>query len=812
MSCLIPRCPDAPRLRHLPAEGIRRRCWLLTLQIETQDVALMGVAVRGRSVIRVWSGGPTCGKIGADAISRRASLRQSRLSQPDPNAMRNAAQTKKAKFQADSALLRELGERLVGQAHIALAELVKNSYDADAGRCKVSIGSDDIVVEDDGHGMTTREFLNHWMTIGTRHKEDEGRGRSRDLGRNLTGSKGVGRLAAQFLAHELEITTVATGRHRQLVATVNWDDAIDAGRLTNASAQYRVARPSTHFPGGARHGTRVAMTRLKQEWDDTAIRELGRELWMIQSPLARTRPLPAGNSGPEGFEVRLVSELPGTADVFNTQMTAALSNYTALIKGELVRNGGRAHVHVVVTFRSDGKRYSESFEVEPLVDHAKWEIRVFNLAGRQPGGISVKTARDYFERFGGVTVYDARFRLPYYGVEQDWLGIEYDHSHRRNRSVLLPERLQVRRALNDLPTQGRLFGVVDIDTGRESRAANGRQRRSGNYLKIQVTRDRLVSNDAYRALRNAVRWSLDYYATRQRLRENKVLEFSRPTEAPLDAMGRIRKLVQTAQKSHPKDDTVATLEYEIRHLSRAIRGERRAEEAMQALLAPLASAGMAALAMEHESRKELRRGRRLLSHLRRVASDERTVEATDKLQAWLDQVEGSRRLFAPLLDEDDRDEVEALMASEVLARVVEDLRPLIPGMTVDTEVSRTLHLPAGTFAEWSSLFQNVLLNAANATLDATDCHALCVGGRTGRANWIRVHDNGVGVNLDEADELFEPFVRHVEVSDTRRALGLGGMGLGLTIVRTIAHRRSAKVSFVRPPAMWSTTFQMSWRA
>ena len=35
-------------------------------------------------------------------------------------------------FTIDAALLRELGERLVGKPHIALAELVKNSYDADA--------------------------------------------------------------------------------------------------------------------------------------------------------------------------------------------------------------------------------------------------------------------------------------------------------------------------------------------------------------------------------------------------------------------------------------------------------------------------------------------------------------------------------------------------------------------------------------------------------------------------------------------------------------------------------------------------------
>ena len=52
-----------------------------------------------------------------------------------------------AKFQADSALLRELGERLVGQPHIALAELIKNAYDADATRCTISIDKDRITVD-----------------------------------------------------------------------------------------------------------------------------------------------------------------------------------------------------------------------------------------------------------------------------------------------------------------------------------------------------------------------------------------------------------------------------------------------------------------------------------------------------------------------------------------------------------------------------------------------------------------------------------------------------------------------------------------
>ena len=716
-----------------------------------------------------------------------------------------------ARFKADSALLRELGELLVGQPHIALAELVKNAYDADATRCRVSVDEDEITVEDDGHGMTTREFLKHWMTIGTRHKQDAGT--SRRFKRHVTGSKGVGRLAAQFLAHKLEITTVSEASPRcQLVADVDWDDAVDSGNLTEAEAHYRIEGRSADFPRGRPHGTRVVMRELKQPWTVDDIRDLGRQLWMIQSPIVRYGKLVRGNTDPEDFRVKLSSSLPRLKDTFQSQMRVALDNHIAIVSGELVRQGTKTHANVNVSFRS-GEQYSEQFEVAPVIAAAKWEIRVFNLAGRQPGGISVKDARHYFEHFGGVQVYDAGFRLPYYGVQQDWLGIEYDHSHRRNRSSLLPERLQVRRALNDLPTQGRLFGVVEIDTGKEARSANPRQKKTGEYLKIQVTRDRLVANQPYQHLQNAVRWSLDYYATRQRLREQERTQLAKPRRSPTDVAGRVRSLVQEVRRSYPKDKTLATLEDECNRLSKAITKNREAEEATQALLAPLASVGMAALALEHETRKEMRRAQTLLKRLRRAARDLGDTDMqylTEEMGAWIKRSEQSRRLFTPLLGQDDRSEVESLSAFRVLTQVVENVRPLIPSVALSFDLPRDIALPPATFAEWNSLFQNVLVNVGNATLDSAEPQARCVGGRTGRAVWVRVHDNGVGVDLRRADEMFEPFSRFLDISETRRALGLGGMGLGLTIVRMIADRRNAKASFIKPSPPWTTTFQLSW--
>src|ERR1035438_2940657 len=61
------------------------------------------------------------------------------------------------RFTTDAAMVRRLGRELVAKQETALAELVKNAYDADATTCSVAIsdaadGSMEIV--DDGSGMS----------------------------------------------------------------------------------------------------------------------------------------------------------------------------------------------------------------------------------------------------------------------------------------------------------------------------------------------------------------------------------------------------------------------------------------------------------------------------------------------------------------------------------------------------------------------------------------------------------------------------------------------------------------------------------
>ncbi len=722
-----------------------------------------------------------------------------------------AAENKTTHFKADSALLRELGERLVGKPYIALAELIKNAYDADASRCVVELTDTRIEVSDDGHGMAEQEFLDYWMTVGTRHKERSDH--SRSLGRRVTGSKGVGRLSAQFLAHRMQLLSTAQGSAKRLHTFVDWESAINTGSLTESEAKYRIEATNPEiYPGRSPHGTVVILHDLKQTWNEEEISELGRQIWMLNSPIYLLGSNRRRRNDANDFHIIFKTDMPGVDEAFETQLTQALENFQATIRGRIKREDNRNVSFVMVAFEDE--IYSEKFDCPSYLCEADWEIRIYSMVGKQAGGVSVFEMREYFEKYGGVTVFDKGFRLPYYGADNDWLALEYDHSHRRNRSKLLPDHLHVARALNDLPTQGRIFGVVNVNTSKESHLAKGRRKNSGEFLKIQVSRDRLVANKAFAVLKDSVRQSIDYYATLKRRRVAEKVEIVRPSERPESKLRRLRKLVDDSLATYPDDETIAAIEPELDDVAASLGKIHESDKASRVILGSLASAGMAALAIEHETRKEMKSVRAKLRKLRRIAKKNTIPDlgkTTAELSQWVDRLEATRNIFLPMMDAEDREKIEPLECEGVVRTVVSNLRPLLGNIEISFDMHEGLHFPPAAYSEWSAILQNVLLNSANATLDSEDPKIKISSKVHNRYGFLYVLDNGVGIGED-AEEFFKPFARKLNISPERRELGMGGTGLGLTIVEMIAENRNCNVEFVDPDDPdWSTSIELCWR-
>ncbi|UJH71737.1 ATP-binding protein [Ornithinimicrobium sp. INDO-MA30-4] len=134
------------------------------------------------------------------------------------------------------------------------------------------------------------------------------------------------------------------------------------------------------------------------------------------------------------------------------------------------------------------------------------------------------------------------------------------------------------------------------------------------------------------------------------------------------------------------------------------------------------------------------------------------------------------------------------------------------GTTVDSDNLPTeLMLPPGSFAAWSAIFQNLLTNAFRATAEVHPGRVTIDGGAGPSKGWIRFQDNGSGMNLEIAEELFLPFERAAESSEKAEALGLGGSGLGLTIVRMITDELRCVVAFETPDLGWATAATITWK-
>ena len=132
---------------------------------------------------------------------------------------------KTLKIRPYARLLTMLGEQLIKNEQIALAELIKNSYDADADWVKVrfvDFGFDEkkeeifkthdskIIIEDNGCGMDINVIEESWMNPATPNKKtregDEIKTTPKKH-RIIQGEKGIGRFAILKLGRNITITT-----------------------------------------------------------------------------------------------------------------------------------------------------------------------------------------------------------------------------------------------------------------------------------------------------------------------------------------------------------------------------------------------------------------------------------------------------------------------------------------------------------------------------------------------------------------------------------------------------------------------------
>lgn len=457
------------------------------------------------------------------------------------------------RFTVDTHIFRELGELLVGRDSTALAELIKNSYDADATDVQVrgtKLGTPDtgaITIVDNGHGMTLETFKNGFLRVAGRQKEFGSR-RSPILKRRYTGEKGIGRLAAHKLARCIEVISVPNkevfpSSSKPFRAIIDWDEIEHFSTLDEVETSFDDSESPTPPSSKAKrpvlivqelkidevpeeltpHGTRITLSPLRGRWSAKERIKLYREAIELQFP-APLKEVPQElypgerliKFGRKNFRLRdelgdesdFNIELLGDFAVGESYWQQLLAQNTWLIEIDATSPDKPVRCQITPSYRAikalgaADARQSSVFEIQRPQDSCpSFFARLLIRHGTATHSDQNVTA--FLRETFGVRVYVEGFRiLPYGEAGNDWLKIDYDYT-RRNKS--LGEDDDAEPSKNDdnagllLPAGRSVFGAVVMT------------QESSKPLRMLVNREGFVPDGSFESLVEVIKKGINLY-------------------------------------------------------------------------------------------------------------------------------------------------------------------------------------------------------------------------------------------------------------------------------------------------------------
>jgi signal transduction histidine kinase len=198
-------------------------------------------------------------------------------------------------FDVSSGLKSVLGSELITNDQVAVFELVKNSFDADAKRVHIYFGDQSIIVADNGKGMSYHDIKTKWLFVAYSSKrEGNNVGDYRDdvLNRqHFAGSKGIGRFSSDRLGETVKLQTrqqaEVTGPVHTITVDWNLFDENHIEHFENIAVIYRAQPDGFVLPSSMpklKYGTVIEITNTRKKWGRDEILELKSALAKLINP------------------------------------------------------------------------------------------------------------------------------------------------------------------------------------------------------------------------------------------------------------------------------------------------------------------------------------------------------------------------------------------------------------------------------------------------------------------------------------------------------------------------------------------------
>ena len=725
------------------------------------------------------------------------------------------------RFSVESRILQELGERLVKKPEVAVLELIKNAYDADATTCTINATTNiAITVADDGQGMTLSQFKTSWMSVGTRSRTRKPE--SILFGRSITGEKGIGRFAVRFLGRKLTLTSVAYDPREEsrtrLVVVFDWPLVDQTASLNEVSVPYRLEQVSDNVS----IGTSLEISHLRVNPNDVVWRQVRTGSISVVSPLRtlfNSAQKPRGLS-PEttrkpdpGFELKILSgddEDSGgdvAAEILESFVLRAVVKLTGdRIAIQIFEKGEKdPFLKIVDTYKN---------KIGPV----QADLRFFP---RRPGTfadvpVDGRRAYGWIKENSGVAVFDRHFRVLPYGTEgDDWLKLQADAARNRRepRSTITHKHFkmtqQERAATSEnwmlrIPQSLQLVGLVQV-RGRRSidPGASG--------LIASADREGFIENEAYTQLFQIVRGAAEMIAVADRMIQRRsdeerhaawLQESRESTKAAIDEIERSEE-IHASQKQR----VVAML---VEGQNQIERQETTAA-ARASQLEIMSLLGVVAGYMTHEfgvAMNELKGAEADLRDL--VRNENKFKKLASAFTARVQRLEefvaysrayivGTRKLSSKGFPV--RPRVRQIV--KLLGTYAGDR-----GIKIEVDVEKDVQAPPVPATLYNGILQNLYTNALKAVTAIRGTKTMRIAFRAWndkKWHYLQVSDTGIGIPDSLKSRVFNPLFTTTDLD----ADPLGsGMGLGLSLVKRGAEAFGGTVELVKAPPGFSTCVQI----
>ena len=162
----------------------------------------------------------------------------------------------------DVGTIKHLGLQMYSTLPPVVGELVANGWDANATYVDIVIpevpldaDKSEIVISDNGLGMSDEDIRNKYVVTGRDRREDEGSDETpAPLNRRVMGRKGIGKFSSFGIAREIEIESIKAGETSRLV--MNYD------RMLEQAANRSIEFPALPPTGTVDKGTKITLRKF----------------------------------------------------------------------------------------------------------------------------------------------------------------------------------------------------------------------------------------------------------------------------------------------------------------------------------------------------------------------------------------------------------------------------------------------------------------------------------------------------------------------------------------------------------------------